>query len=351
MLIGAPRTPRPRRPGFTLIELLVVIAIIGVLIALLLPAVQAAREAARRAQCVNNLKQLALAAANYEAAVGTYPPATLAANPSIGFSSLLYLTPYMEQTAVYNTANCDQAYFMPANYTVAGTGFSSLFCPSDDSATEATPIQFGPPTFMQFHNHYSGMVGPWLAFGLTFSAAGPTTDPALTRYAKGAIIPGGRVTVGSVTDGTSNTMMYTETGHGVFNAGSRNWMHQWHVGQLTDWCLEARFPPNWGRRYSDPTNDPGNAALGQWAPYNPMSLHPGGLNAAFCDGSVRFIKDSIDSWAVPAPQVNGLPLGTTRVNSGNGSDYGLTINPGAKMGVWQKLSTRNGGEVVSADQF
>ena len=180
---------------------------------------------------------------------------------------------------------------------------------------------------------------PWTCL---ISAAGPTTDPALTRYAKGAIIPGGRVTVASVTDGTSNTMMYTETGHGVFSPGSRNWMHQWHVGQLTDWCLEARFPPNWGRRYSDPVGDPSNAALGQWAPYNPMSLHPGGVNAAFCDGSVRFIKDTVNSWN---PFQVSYPGARDRPYSGAGG------GPMPAYGVYQSLHTRNGGEIVSADQF
>ncbi|RUL81387.1 DUF1559 domain-containing protein [Tautonia sociabilis] len=347
-----PLRSRRRHRGFTLIELLVVIAIIGVLIALLLPAVQSAREAARRAQCVNNLKQMALAANNYEATYGSYPPATLVTFPSVGFSSLVHLCQYMEQTALYNAANFELSYFFPANYTIAGTGFSALFCPSDESAFVATPIQYGPPTYSQFHNHYSGVVGPWMAWGLVPGPSGLlTTDPQLSRHARGTIIPGGGVTVASVRDGTSNTMMYTETGHGVFNESSRNWLHQWNVGQPTDWCLEARFPPNWARRYSDSVNDPGNAALSRWAPFNAMSFHPGGVNVAFCDGSVRFLKDTIDSWIVPPPQVNGLPTGTSQTPSSNGSDYGLTVAPGTKVGVYQKLATRNGGEVVSADEY
>ncbi|QDV39166.1 DUF1559 family PulG-like putative transporter [Tautonia plasticadhaerens] len=345
---SGPRPCRRRHRGFTLIELLVVIAIIGVLIALLLPAVQAAREAARRAQCVNNLKQMSLAANNYEATYGSYPPAMLVTWPSVGFSSLVHLCQYMEQVPLYNSVNFGLSYFFPANYTVAGTGFSALFCPSDESAFVSTPIQYGPPTYQQFHNHYSGVVGPWMAWGIQIGPSGlPTTDPQLSQHAKGTIIPGGRVTVASVRDGTSNTMMYTETGHGVFNENSRGYLHQWNVGQPTDWCLEARFPPNWGRRYSDP----GNAALEQWAPFNAMSFHPGGVNVAFCDGSIRFLKDTVDSWTVPAPQVDGLPTGTSRTPAPPGSDYGLTVAPGAKVGVYQKLATRNGGELVSADEY
>jgi prepilin-type N-terminal cleavage/methylation domain-containing protein/prepilin-type processing-associated H-X9-DG protein len=342
----------PERRAFTLIELLVVIAIIGVLIALLLPAVQAAREAARRAQCINNLKQLALAASNYEAATGSYPPASLFTFPYVGFSSLLRLCPYFEQNAVYNATNFSLSYFYPDNYTIAGVGISVLACPSDPSALASNTLEYGPPNFRQFHTHYSGNVGPWLAWGATLGSSGLlTVDPQVPAHALGVIVPGGPVGSATVTDGTSNTMMFAENGHGVFNTPSQGYLHQWNTGEPTDSFLEARFPPNWGRRYSDPANDPGNIALAAWAPFNAMSFHPGGINAAFCDGSVHFLKDSIDSWVVPPPQVNGMPTGASPFPSPNGNDYGLMLSPGSKVGVYQKLSTRNGGEVISADQY
>src|SRR3984885_472478 len=121
-----------RARGVTLIALLVFIAITAVLIALLLPAVQAAREAARRAQCVNNLKQIGLAVHNYHDSRGALPGAELVHNGT-SFSALTHLLPFFEQTNAYNSVNFSLANGDPTNSTVLNTRISTFICPSDVS--------------------------------------------------------------------------------------------------------------------------------------------------------------------------------------------------------------------------
>ena len=137
--------PSRRRSAFTLIELLVVIAIIAVLIALLLPAVQSAREAARRIQCTNNLKQVALAAMNYESANGTMPSAAFSSIDYVknyyrdNFSSFVRTLPFTEQSGAYNAINFNMTYANVENRTLAGVQMPALVCPSDTN-TMPQPI-------------------------------------------------------------------------------------------------------------------------------------------------------------------------------------------------------------------
>ncbi|MFO0957840.1 MAG: DUF1559 domain-containing protein [Isosphaeraceae bacterium] len=165
-----------RRRGFTLIELLVVIAIIGVLIALLLPAVQQAREAARRIQCTNNLKQLGLALHNYENANGSLPPSQVlvqvgTASPtwatSWGVSARL--APYMEQGALYNSMNFNLKYSDPVNTTVSYLQVGYLLCPSEPNRTITIIQDLASGKGFGLSN-YGWCEGDWYVYG---GAAGP----------------------------------------------------------------------------------------------------------------------------------------------------------------------------------
>ena len=380
--MAAPR-PQPRR-AFTLIELLVVISIIAVLIALLLPAVQSAREAARRAQCTNNLKQLALAATNYHDINGAYPsggyavysyPSTTSYQPN--FSSFVRMLPTFEQGSVYNAVNFSLNWIAPDNITVASTGLNTLWCPSDPDAAVAVPISTinaayntytqGAAfvnTFSQQYTSYGGVAGLWNLTVTPFdSNAGTSTYQARLANQTGVIFCSSSVGIRDITDGTSNTFLFGERSHTQLksqvnpanNAAARTspaaaaaqlaqvpTYGLWNSGQPSNTQIQAFRQPN-------PQNqsvDDGGAGTAEAS--DPSSGHPGGVNFAFCDGSVRFIKNTISCWPM-APGTNHPLYVTYNLNNMKTWDWNNT--PGASLGVFQKLATRAGGETISADQF
>lgn len=341
------------RTGFTLIELLVVITIIAILIALLLPAVQTAREAARRARCVNNLKQLTLGCLNYVDAhaafpLGSYmmPPPGAASGPRSGsheHGPWVRILPFIEQAPLYAAFNTDVHYTDPPNHSVISTGLSILWCPSDPPVQ---PAIYPMPHIPMRYTSYMGNAGTWSTPGRYQDESSPVFDQALAQ-ANGIFHFYSDTTPASVTDGASNTILASETAYGRLKPNDQREFHWWASGNYSDSMFTTLFPLNPFTRFTDGSLYPGSD-LGVDDRYASASssYHPGGACFAFCDGSVRFLKDTIDTWAFdPA---TGWPLGlTVTPDPYTGNIYAMT----RPRGVYQALSTRSGGEVIGADSF
>jgi len=358
--MNSPLSHHARR-GFTLIELLVVIAIIAVLIALLLPAVQAAREAARRAQCVNNLKQLGLAAANYESSYGTYPIGShFQYDPVYGCyvesqSAFVSMLGQLEQQSLFNAVNFSRNIYVAANGTVYATGLNALWCPSDPQITRTFNAYIGADQATGYQNirytSYAGCTGTWdpePAFygAYTVPPNLPESVPQVSTIISsmnGIFCYQRSIAISGITDGLSNTMLFAERSNSKLamssggQAEADNWFW-WADSVESDTLFTTLFPINPETKLKL-TVDEYTDTYAQSASSN----HPGGANFAFADGSVRFIKESINSW-LQNPGSN-LPQGVTDVNGVQ------VLAPGTQLGVYQKLSTRSGNEVISADAY
>jgi prepilin-type N-terminal cleavage/methylation domain-containing protein/prepilin-type processing-associated H-X9-DG protein len=377
LVSGPAKKPR----GFTLIELLVVIAIIAVLIALLLPAVQAAREAARRAQCTNNLKQIALAANNYESANQVYPAGSYS-NYNGGvvpykypenFSCFVRMLPYTEQSAMYNAVNFNLTGSNHENITIQGVQLAFLTCPSDPNTTPVTIAQTNqtgspgspgwsynlvmpppPGSWKLAFSSYAGCTGTFGNGGYV-TAYDPPKSGCSSEFLNynGVIYNDSSVRIAMVTDGTSNTIMFGEHSHQnllTYDPGYGVSDNSWFSGRWYDTLFATMYPPN----LKVPTNGVGSVLVtgnnNYYYPTVATSQHPGGANFAMCDGSVRFLKDTINSWQNNTVTSSGSKWYAPAGGVWNQGCYTWTDGAAVK-GVYQALSTRNGGEVISADAF
>jgi prepilin-type N-terminal cleavage/methylation domain-containing protein/prepilin-type processing-associated H-X9-DG protein len=303
----------PLRRAFTLIELLVVIAIIAALIALLLPAVQAARESARRAQCVNNLKQIGVALHNYEQTLKTFPSGYVSNSDSSGNDTgpgwgwAAMLLPQFEQTVTFNALNFSLAVEAAANSTARLVGIKNFLCPSDPTDPAYWAVQRDASTGAAVKNicqvassNYVGMYG--------VGEPGPDGNGIFFRNSA--------ISLRDITDGTAQTIMAGERSHRL---GEATW-----VGSVTGALLFPTDNDNIGRYVTETSSGMvlGHAGEGV-GPGDPgadvnqfYSLHSGlGVNFLFGDGHVSFVK--------------------------------ATIN----YKTYLALATRDGGEVVSADAY
>ncbi|MGC8640999.1 MAG: DUF1559 domain-containing protein [Isosphaeraceae bacterium] len=347
-----------RSRGFTLIELLVVIAIIAVLIGLLLPAVQSAREAARRAQCTNNLKQLALAANNYESANGCYPGGSYScfAIPhkyAENFSVFVRMLPFTEQAPMYNSVNFSLTSGNYENLTISGVALSILWCPSEPDVNPQVISPSTPNASFNVVNINSLPPGNWLQYFSSYAGNAGTFDFGYnTSYGaaqfamyNGVIYNDSSVRIAQVTDGTSNTMIFGEHSHFALQKGDPRYANSdnsWNSGRWYDTLFCTLYPMNVGTGTTGPSN------YSYYYPTVANGNHPGGCNFAFCDGSVRFLKNSISSWSFSMNQADSY--GDSIPNGMVVSGYIWSLGS-AQLGVYQALSTRSVGEVISANSY
>ncbi|MFK7737488.1 MAG: DUF1559 domain-containing protein [Pirellulaceae bacterium] len=335
---------KEKRSAFTLVELLVVIAIIGILVGLLLPAVQAAREAARRMSCQNNLKQLSLACLNYESAYRKLPPSAVVdlrlANASNNGSWGVHgrLLPFLEQGNLY--AQVDLGVGWDSQQVISGLRIPTYSCPSDPGADQVRDPGSGRP--LLYPTTYGFNFGRYFVF-----------NPQTRKGGDGVFYPNSFTRLGSITDGTSNTLLAAEVkawtpynrnggptsltmpanqaeAEAIIASGAqfKNTGHtEWPDGRVHHTGFTTAMPPNSEAHFNDGTTTYPQTDFNSWqegkngisgppsyAIITSRSFHTGIVNVTLTDGSVQSVTDSID------------------------------------LAIWRAYSTRSGGEIAQFDQ-
>lgn len=310
------RARHDSKPGFTLIEMLVAIMIIGILIALILPAVQSARESARRLKCATNLKQIGIALAAYETAAGAYPPLN-------GYSPHVMLLPWLDQKPLYDCANFDLVVIDHAdgNDTLRGTWLSVFVCPSDSTSANSGEINFtNYATNAGVHFHPDGKNG---IFGVKSVKTAQISD-GLSNTAAFSEFKTGRSTTGEtrrdrirfllmpvslkqreMLDEFVRSCLVADVGSTDFEPSMRGW--NWTYGAVNRTHYYHLVPPN--------QNMCSVSYLVQEGTWPAGAFHPGVVHSLFADGHVKAVKETVD------------------------------------MAVWRAIGSRNGGESFSEADY
>ena len=352
---------RTERSGLSLVETLVVIGIVSLLVGLLLPAVQSARGSARRFQCASNLRQFGLALHAYHDTYGCLPPGRMKSydprysgtNPPCTSTVVdkgleIFLLPFVEQAALYGAINQSLTILGVENQTIHTISVAAYACPDDPMSGVSREIypgaldQYGDPDsahgrHMMVFTSYAGCMGSLEVIALPLPGNACRPSPLVIAQCDGAFHDVAPIRFAAFADGLSNSMVMAEHSTTInqdFNSVNPYLFgkYGWYItGNWGDTLFTALYPPNAFKTVGlGATPARVNSA---------SSLHPGGLNVLLGDGSVRFVKETIQTW--PFEPATGLPAGASLSPGG----WWRNLPP---RGVWQALSTRAGGEIADA---